>query len=134
VPILPPDQQPPFAHFLGIRITHVSPERVEAEILVREEFNNRNGVMHGGAIMGFADNLGGTATTANLKLGQSTTTIESKSNFFAAIPVGEIAKAECTPLHRGKTTMVWQTRITRADGKLAAIVTQTQLVLNPREK
>jgi uncharacterized protein (TIGR00369 family) len=134
VPILPPDQQPAFAHFMGIKITHLSPERVEAEILVREEFNNRNGVMHGGAIMGFADNLGGTATTANLKLGQSTTTIESKSNFFAAIPVGEIAKAECTPLHRGKTTMVWQTRITRADGKLAAIVTQTQLVLNPREK
>ena len=134
MPILPPDQQPPFAHFLGIRITHVSPERVEAEILVREEFNNRNGVMHGGAIMGFADNLGGTATTANLKSGQSTTTVESKTNFFAAIPVGEIAKAECTPLHRGKTTMVWQTKITRADGKLAAIVTQTQLVLNPREK
>lgn len=134
MPILPPDQQPPFAHFLGIRITHLSPERVEAEILVREEFNNRNGVMHGGAIMGFADNLGGTATTANLKPGQSTTTVESKTNFFAAIPVGEIAKAECTPLHRGKTTMVWQTRITRADGRLAAIVTQTQLVLNPREK
>lgn len=133
MPILPPDQQPPFAHFLGIRITHLSPERVEAEILVREEFNNRNGVMHGGAIMGFADNLGGTATTANLKPGQSTTTVESKTNFFAAIPVGEIAKAECTPLHRGKTTMVWQTRITRADGRLAAIVTQTQLVLNPRE-
>lgn len=134
MPILPPDQQPPFAHFLGIKITHLSPERVEAEILVREEFNNRNGVMHGGAIMGFADNLGGTATTANLKPGQSTTTVESKTNFFAAIPVGEIAKAECTPLHRGKTTMVWQTRITRADGRLAAIVTQTQLVLNPREK
>lgn len=134
MPILPPDQQPAFAHFMGIKITHLSPERVEAEFLVREEFNNRNGVMHGGAIMGIADNLGGTATTANLKPGQGTTTIESKTNFFAAIPVGETAKAECTPLHRGKTTMVWQTKITRADGKLAAIVTQTQLVLNPREK
>ena len=129
MPILSPDQQPAFAHFMGIKITHLSPERVEAEFLVREEFNNRNGVMHGGAIMGIADNLGGTATTANLKPGQGTTTIESKTNFFAAIPVGETAKAECTPLHRGKTTMVWQTKITRADGKLAAIVTQTQLVL-----
>lgn len=134
MPILPPDQQPAFANFMGIKITHLSPERVEAEFLVREEFNNRNGVMHGGAIMGIADNLGGTATTANLKPGQGTTTIESKTNFFAAIPVGETAKAECTPLHRGKTTMVWQTKITRADGKLAAIVTQTQLVLNPRER
>ena len=133
MPILPPDQQPPFAHFMGMKITHVSPERVEAEIPVREEFNNRNGVMHGGAIMAFADNLGGTGATANLKAGQATTTIESKTNFFAAIPVGEIARAECLPLHRGKTTMVWQTRITRADGRLAAVVTQTQLVLTPRE-
>ena len=60
-------------------------------------------------------------------------TIESKTNFFAAIPIGDIAKAECTPLHRGRTTMVWQTRVTRGDGKLCALVTQTQLVLN-REK
>ena len=85
--------------------------------------------MHGGAIMALADNLGGTATTANLKQGQSTTTIESKTNFFAAMPIGDVANAECTPLHRGRTTMVWQTRITRGDGKLCAIVTQTQLVL-----
>jgi uncharacterized protein (TIGR00369 family) len=77
----------------------------------------------------FTDNLGGTATTANLKPGQSTTTIESKTNFFAAVPIGDVAKAECTPLHRGRTTMVWQTRITRGDGKLCALVTQTQLVL-----
>ena len=76
-----------------------------------------------------ADNLGGTATTANLKPGQSTTTVESKTNFFAAVPIGDVAKAECTPLHRGRTTMVWQTRITRSDGRLCALVTQTQLVL-----
>lgn len=130
MPILSSEQQPPFAHFMGMQITHVAPECVRAELLVREELGNRNGVLHGGALMALADNLGGTATTANLKDGQSTTTIESKTNFFAAIPVGSIAHAECLPLHRGRTTMVWQTKVTRADGKLAAIVTQTQLVID----
>ena len=124
-----PDEQPPFAGFMGMKITHVSPERVTGELLVTDQLTNRNGVLHGGALMAFADNLGGTATIANLKDGQTTTTIESKTNFFAAIPVGSTAKAECVPLHRGRTTMVWQTRVTREDGKLAAIVTQTQLVL-----
>jgi 1,4-dihydroxy-2-naphthoyl-CoA hydrolase len=127
-----PNQQPPFARFLGIKITSVSPERVTAELPVREDLNNRFGIMHGGAIMALADNLGGTATTANLKPGQSTTTIESKTNFFAAVPVGDVAYAECTALHRGRTTMVWQTRITRSDGRLCAIVTQTQLVLTAK--
>jgi 1,4-dihydroxy-2-naphthoyl-CoA hydrolase len=132
MPILTAEQQPPFAQFIGMDITGVTPERVCAQLLVREELGNRNGVLHGGALMALADNLGGTATTANLKDGQSTTTIESKTNFFAAIPVGSVAHAECTPLHRGRTTMVWQTRVTRADGRLAAIVTQTQLVLDPK--
>ena len=122
--------QPPFAEFLGLKITHVSPERVTAELPMREELNNRFNIMHGGAIMALADNLGGTAATANLREGQSTTTIESKTNFFAAIPIVDVAKAECTPLHRGRTTMVWQTRVTRNDGKLCALVTQTQLVLD----
>jgi 1,4-dihydroxy-2-naphthoyl-CoA hydrolase len=126
-------KQPPFAEFLGLKITHLSPERVTAELVVREELNNRFNIMHGGAIMALADNLGGTAATANLKDGQSTTTIESKTNFFAAIPIGDIAKAECTPLHRGRTTMVWQTRVTRADGRLCALVTQTQLVLERKK-
>ncbi len=123
-------QQPPFAQFLGMKVTHVSPERVTAELAAREELNNRFGIMHGGAIMALADNIGGTATTANLKPGQSTTTIESKTNFFAAVPIGDTAYAECTALHRGRTTMVWQTRITRGDGRLCALVTQTQLVLD----
>ena len=122
-------KQPPFAEFIGLKITHVSAERVTAELVVRPDLNNRFGIMHGGAIMALADNLGGTAATANLKDGQSTTTIESKTNFFTAIPIGDTAYAECTPLHRGRTTMVWQTRITRGDGKLCALVTQTQLVL-----
>ena len=121
--------QPQFAQFLGLKITHVSPERVTAELFARDELNNRFGIMHGGAIMALADNLGGTATTANLKPGQSTTTIESKTNFFAAVPIGDTAYAECTPLHRGRSTMVWQTRVTRGDGRLCALVTQTQMVL-----
>ncbi len=132
-PNMNPYVQPPFANLLGGEIKVVSPELVTAELLVRPELGNRNGVMHGGAVMALADNLGGTATAANLGEGQSTTTIESKTNFFGAIPVGDVAKAECTPLHRGRTTMVWQTRITRGDGKLAAIVTQTQLVLESKK-
>ena len=125
-----PDQQPPFAGFMGMRITHVSPERVTAEMPVTEQLSNRNGVLHGGALMALADNLGGTAACANLPAtGGSTATIESKTNFFAPIAVGDVAKAECTPLHRGRTTTVWQTRITRGDGRLCALVTQTQLVL-----
>ena len=89
--------------------------------------------MHGGAVMALADNLGGTATMANLPPGGRTATIESKTNFFAVIPIGDTAYAECTPLHRGRTTMVWQTRITRGDGKLCALVTQTQIVILPEK-
>jgi 1,4-dihydroxy-2-naphthoyl-CoA hydrolase len=125
--------QPAFAQFLGIKMTHISPERVTAELHVKEELNNRFGIMHGGAIMALADNVGGTATTANLKEGQTTTTIESKTNFFAAIPIGDTAKAECIALHRGRTTMVWQTRVTRNDGRLCAMVTQTQMVLEKKK-
>jgi uncharacterized protein (TIGR00369 family) len=121
--------QPPFADLMGVKVTHVSRDRVTAELLVREELGNRFGILHGGALMALADNLGGTATIANLPEHATTTTIESKTNFFAAIKVGDTAHAECTPLHRGRSTMVWQTRITRGDGKLAAIVTQTQMVL-----
>jgi 1,4-dihydroxy-2-naphthoyl-CoA hydrolase len=121
--------QPPFADFMGMKITHVSPDKVEAELVVRDELENRFGVLHGGAVMALADNLGGTATMANLPDGARTATIESKTNFFAGIPVGDTARAECTPLHRGRTTMVWQTRITRGDGRLCALVTQTQIVM-----
>jgi 1,4-dihydroxy-2-naphthoyl-CoA hydrolase len=78
--------------------------------------------------MAIADSLGGTATFVNMPEGAGTTTIESKTNFFAAVPLGDTVVAECSPLHRGRTTMVWQTRIIRGDGKLAAIVTQTQLI------
>jgi 1,4-dihydroxy-2-naphthoyl-CoA hydrolase len=121
--------QPPFFRLLGGKIVEVSRDRVVAEVVVREELTNRNGSIHGGAVMAIADNLGGTATFINMPRGASTTTIESKTNFFAAIPLGDTLRAECTPLHRGRTTMVWQTRITRGDGRLAALVTQTQLIL-----
>ena len=121
--------QPAFAHTLGVRITHLSRERVAAELVVRAEFANRNDVLHGGVVMALAENLGGTAATANLTDGARTATIESKTNFFASIEIGDTAFAECTPLHRGRTTMVWQTKVTRGDGRLVAIVTQTQLVM-----
>jgi uncharacterized protein (TIGR00369 family) len=114
---------------MGMKITHVSRDKVTAELFVRDQLENRMGVLHGGAVMAFADNLGGTATIANLPDGARTSTIESKTNFFAPIPISDTAHAECTPLHKGRSTMVWQTRITRNDGKLCAIVTQTQIVI-----
>jgi 1,4-dihydroxy-2-naphthoyl-CoA hydrolase len=123
------EEQPPFAHFMGMTITHLSPDRVTAELPVTERLTNRNGTLHGGALIALADNLGGTAAVANLPPNASTATLESKTNFFAAIGIGDTAYAECTPLHRGRTTTVWQTKITRGDGKLCAIVTQTQIVM-----
>jgi uncharacterized protein (TIGR00369 family) len=129
---MPLPDQPPFARFLGIKLVNVTPDRVEAELAVREEFKNRGGVMHGGALMAYADSLGGTTAHANLKPGQRTATIESKTNFFAGIAIGDVARAEAVPLHRGRSTIVVQTRITRQDGKLAAIVTQTQIVMDAK--
>ncbi len=125
--------QPPFAELMGMKITHLSRDKVLAELFVSDVLENRMGVLHGGAVMALADNLGGTATMANLPQGARTATIESKTNFFAPIPIGDTAHAECTPLHRGRSTMVWQTRITRNDGRLCAIVTQTQIVI-PADK
>ena len=122
----------PFSALMGINVVSVSADLVIGELKVREDLCTRPAVLHGGAVMAFADTIGAIATVANLKEGESTTTIESKTNFFAAIPLGDTARAECTPLHKGRTTMVWQTRITRADGRLAALVTQTQLVLKAR--
>ena len=123
----------PFSDLLGIEIRSVGPERVEAELKVTEDLCTRPAVLHGGAVMAFADTLGALATVQNLPEGAWTTTIESKTNFFAAVPLGDVAHGECTPLHRGRTTMVWQTRVTRGDGRLAAVVTQTQLVTQRTE-
>lgn len=123
----------PFAKLMGVTIVSVAPDLVVGELVVREDLCTRPAVLHGGAAMAFADTIGAVATVANLPDGMTTTTIESKTNFFAAIPLGDTARAECTPLHKGRTTMVWQTKITRGDGKLAALVTQTQLVIAARK-
>ena len=120
----------PFAELLGIEVTAASPDKVEAQMMVRKELCTRPDMLHGGAMMALADSLGAIATVLNLPKGATTTTIESKTNFFAASPIGEAVRAVCEPVHRGRTTMVWQTRVFRADGKLAAQVTQTQLVIH----
>src|SRR5947208_2639927 len=119
----------PFIKLMGIKVIARSSERSESELFIREELCNRRGVIHGGALMGWADSMGGMTAAAALAEGQRTATIESKTNFFAPIPKGDTARAVCTPLHSGRTTIVLQTNITRGDGRLAAIVTQTQIVL-----
>jgi uncharacterized protein (TIGR00369 family) len=119
----------PFSELLGIRVTTSTPDLVEAEMEVRPDLCTVPAVLHGGAMMALADSVGALATVLNLPEGAWTTTIESKTNFLAALRVGEVARAACTPIHKGRQTMVWQTRISRADGRLAGVVTQTQLVI-----
>ena len=114
---------------LGIELTEAAPERVVATLAVRPELCTVGNSMHGGAIMAFADTLGAVGTLMNLASGQRTTTIESKTNFIGGAPLGTRVTGESTPLHRGRTTQVWQTRITSEAGKLVAIVTQTQMVI-----
>jgi 1,4-dihydroxy-2-naphthoyl-CoA hydrolase len=122
----------PFAELLGIRFLSASPERVTAELAVRDDLCTRPAVLHGGAIMAFADTLGAAATILNLREGAGTTTIESKTNFLAPAPLGTRVIGETTPVHRGRRTMVWQTRVTSAEGRAVALITQTQMVLEPR--
>ena len=119
----------PFASSLGIRWLSAEKDRLVAELPVREDLCTVPAVCHGGALMAFADTMGATATMLNLAEGAGTTTLESKTNFFAPAPAGSTVTGECTPLHRGRRTMVWQTRITNAEGRLLALVTQTQMVL-----
>jgi 1,4-dihydroxy-2-naphthoyl-CoA hydrolase len=125
---------PPFTRLLGVNVLQRSPERTEAELPVRADLCNRRGVLHGGAVMALGDTLGGITAGIDLPPVGRTATIESKTNFFAAVPEGDTAHAVCTPLHRGRTTVVLETRITRGDGKLAAIVTQTQLIFNKNDE
>lgn len=119
----------PFARLLGIELISVAEDRVVGEMTVREDLCTSPAVAHGGAIMAFADTLGAVATVANLPEGRTTTTLESKTNFLGAAPVGATIIGETTPVHRGSRTMVWQTRVSTREGKLLALVTQTQLVL-----
>ncbi len=123
------EQPLPFATLLGIELVSAEPDRIVAEMTVRPELCTRPEVLHGGAVMAFADTLGALATIANLNDGAGTTTIESKTNFIAPAAVGTRVTGETTPVHRGRRTMVWQTKVTGAEGKLVAIVVQTQLVL-----
>jgi uncharacterized protein (TIGR00369 family) len=115
--------------FLGLTVTSAEPDRVVAELIVAEEHCTVGHTIHGGAIMAFADTLGALGTVLNLRDGKSTTTLESKTNFFAGAPVGSRLVAESVPLHRGRRTQVWETRLTGENGRLVAKVTQTQLVL-----
>ena len=121
----------PFATLLGIRFTSAAAERVTAELTVRDDLCTLPAVLHGGAIMAFADTLGAAATILNLPAGAGTTTIESKTNFLAPAPVGTKVLGETTPVHRGRRTMVWQTRVMTEAGRAVALVTQTQMVLEP---
>jgi 1,4-dihydroxy-2-naphthoyl-CoA hydrolase len=114
---------------LGLTIVRAEKDVVVAELLVHPEICTLGDTIHGGAIMAFADTVGAVGTVMNLREGQGTTTIESKTNFFAGAKVGTVLTAESVPLHRGRRTQVWETRITNPDGRLVAKVTQTQMVL-----
>lgn len=119
----------PYSESLGMQIVSATLEDVRLQMPVTHALTNRNGVLHGGAIMSLADHAAGTATYLRLPQGAATTTLESKTNFLRPIRIGDTARATAIPLHKGRTMMVWQTSITRGDGKLAAVVTQTQLVM-----
>ena len=119
----------PFAELLGIEFVSASPEKIVAEMTVREDLCTVPAVLHGGAIMAFADTLGAMGTLVNLPQGAGTATVESKTNFVAPAPVGTRVIGETTPVHRGRRTMIWQTRVSTSEGRLVALVTQTQLVL-----
>jgi uncharacterized protein (TIGR00369 family) len=122
-----------FPGTLGIQFALAEKERVRAHLRVEDRLCTTPGILHGGAVMAFADTLGAVATVLNLPSGASTTTIESKTNFLSAGRAGTIIEGDCTPLHRGRRTMVWQTKVLAPEGKLIALVTQTQAVLEGRQ-
>jgi uncharacterized protein (TIGR00369 family) len=121
---------PLFPGLIGVRITQLTPDRVAAEMEVRPDLCTAGGILHGGAYMAFADTLGAVGTVLNLPAGKRTTTTDSSTKFMAGARVGTTVTAECVSLHRGRTTMVWHTSVKNAEGKLCAVVTQTQLVLD----
>jgi 1,4-dihydroxy-2-naphthoyl-CoA hydrolase len=122
-----------FPGLLGIELVETTPERVVGRLRARPEICTVGGMMHGGAVMGFADTLGAVGTFLNMPPGATTTTtIESSTKFMAAAPAGQVLTGESVPLHRGRTTMVWQTSIRREDGRLCALVLQTQLMMEPK--
>ena len=119
----------PFSVSMGVTFTEADPDCVTATMVVRDDLCTVGHSIHGGAIMAMADAVGAAATVINLPQGaQGTTTIESKTNFVGAAKAGSIITAVATPIHKGRRTQVWQTRL-ETEGKLIAVVTQTQLVL-----
>jgi len=122
----------PLAELIGVEIVEATKDKVTGRLVVRPEICTSFDTLHGGAIMAFADTLGATGAFLNLPAGAHTTTMESKTNFIGAAKTGSVVTAESTPVHIGKSTSIWTTRIAREDGKLVAVVTQTQMVLAPR--
>ena len=122
--------EPLFPGLMGVRLTKLAPERVVAEMPVRPDLCTAGGILHGGAYMAFADTLGAVGTLLNLPPGKRTTTTDSSTKFMAGARVDTVVVGESVALHRGRTTMVWQTCVRNAEGKLCAVVTQTQLVLD----
>lgn len=118
-----------FPGLLGLKLVEVEAERILGTLAVRAELCTSGESLHGGAYMAFADTLGALGTIVNMPKGARTTTIESKTNFMGAAPLGSTITGEATPLHRGKTTQVWQTQIRGENGKLLAVVTQTQMII-----
>jgi len=121
---------PLFPGLMGLELTEVGPERVVATMRVRPDLCTTGSSLHGGALMAFADTLGAVGTFVNLSEGKRTTTIESSTKFIGGAKAGSVVTGECTALHRGRTTMVWQTRVLGENGRLCGVVTQTQLVLD----
>lgn len=115
---------------IGVKLTEMTPERVVAELTVRPDLCTAGGIMHGGAYMAFADTLGAIGTVVNMERGKRTTTTDSSTKFIGGAKVDSTVIGESVPLHRGRTTQVWQTSIRTAEGKLCAVVTQTQLILD----
>jgi len=115
---------------MGVDVTEATPERVVGRLLVRPDICTTAGTLHGGAVMAFADSLGAIGAYLSLPEGAAgTTTLESKTNFLGAAKAGVTVIGEATPVHKGKRTSVWQTRINTEDGKAVALVIQTQMVL-----
>jgi uncharacterized protein (TIGR00369 family) len=120
----------PFAELKGVKFTEAEKDRVVARMLIRPDLCTLHHTIHGGALMAFADSVGAAATVINLpEDAKGTTTIESKTNFIGGAREGTTVTATATPVHRGRRTQVWQTRIESEEGKLVAVVTQTQMVL-----
>ena len=119
----------PLAKLLGIEVVEARADRVLARLTVREAVCTSGGILHGGAFLALADSAGAIGASLNLRPGDGTTTIESKTNFLGSAAVGAVVTAEALPIHIGRRSSVWQTRITNDTGRLLALVTQTQLVL-----